>query len=123
MATGIAGPELRAQRVVTQAFINADSRPISLLRALRTDDGAGGYTTTTQNLSTQKMRLIPQQDGATQQTTADGQQVVPQYVLMGRWDADMQRGDTFVIDGQTYEVVFVNLNSQYERKGEVYFRG
>jgi hypothetical protein len=74
-------------------------------------------------LPAQTMRLIPAQDGAQERFTADGKAVRPTYMLQGRYDADMERWDTFVHAGHRYEVVFVNENRQYQVKGEVVYHG
>ena len=52
----------------------------------------------------------------------DGQAVHPGYALLGKHDADVQRWDTFTVDGRTYEVVFVGRNRQYQTKAEVVYR-
>jgi hypothetical protein len=65
------------------------------------------------------MRLIPLGDGATLRTTANGEEVTPTYMLLGEYTVDMQRWDTFTVNGRRYQVVFINENQQYEVKGEV----
>lgn len=121
---GISPQELQLQRVNTLAFIGADSFRVTLVRQTATSDGAGGVLHGGDApLAPQVMRLIPQQDGGAERMTTDGEMVEPQYVLMGRWDADILRGDYFLLDGERYEVVYVNQNTQYERKGEVFYRG
>jgi hypothetical protein len=118
--------ELAAQRMLTRYFIEADELVLTLYRSTTTDDGAGGVLTgTPAPIAPQCLRLITQ--GSTgadskQRFTANGQQVTPEYVLMGTECADIQRWDTFTLDGRTYEVVFVNQNQQYEVKAEVAYR-
>jgi hypothetical protein len=122
--TGIASGELAIQRRLTEQFIKADSLEIVLYRSTPVADGKGGYThSAPAPLPAQTMRLIPLGDGATERLTANGQAVSPQYMLMGLYDADMQRFDSFTVGNDRYDVVFVNENRQYETKGEVYFRG
>lgn len=122
--SGIAQVELELQRSLSAAFIEADSIDVVLQRSARTPDGAGGYTTGTPvPLGSQRMRLIPQQDGGSPRFTADGQEVTPAYVLMGSYSADMERGDEFTLAGKRYQIVFVNANRQYEVKGEVAYLG
>lgn len=116
----ISATELKVQRDITLAFIDADSLEVTLLRSLRTANGSGGYKRGAPvERPVQTMRLIPSQDGTIERMTADGVSVEPHYILMGRWDADLLRWDRFINDGVTYEVVFVNQNKQYEVKGEV----
>lgn len=120
----IAAAELRAQRVLTAAFIKADALQVTLSRAIRASDGAGGVIDAgVVDLPPQTMRLLPLGDGADERMTADGVMVRPTYMLQGNYDADMERGDTFVLPDGRYEIVFVNENRQYQVKGEAVYRG
>ncbi len=111
--------ELKAQTRVTRMFIEADARDVILLRRTRTDDGAGGIEVGDPvEQFPQRMRLLPQEDGATERTTSEGESATPQYMLMGLPDANMQRYDEFVLDGVRYEIVYVD-DRKYELKGEV----
>lgn len=120
----IATAELAIQRRLTKAFIEADVLPVVLRRSTVTSDGAGGSVQgDPQDLQPQRMRLIPLGDGAKERFTANGEEVRPSYKLLGRYDADMERGDEFTLNGNRYEIVFVTENRQYEVKGEVAYRG
>lgn len=123
---GIEGAELAVQRNLTEWFIKADSVEITLSRASRLSDGAGGTIDgPTLALPPQVLRLITQGGtGADSKNrfTSDGQMVSPDYILLGQHTADIQRWDTFTLDGRGYEVVFVNQNQQYEVKAEVIYR-
>ena len=120
----IATSELEAQRKLTKMFIAADALSLVLTRTPKVSDGAGGLKNGTPvNLTAQTLRLNPLQDAVQQRTTADGKQVLPQYMLMGEYNADIARGDTFTLSGRRYEVVFVLQNKQYQVKAEVYYRG
>lgn len=121
----IAPAELAAQRQLTEWFIRADERQLSLIRSGKVPNGAGGYKTVETTLPPQGFRLIPLQDstGESSRTTADGKQVTPSYMLQGRHDADLQRFDRFVIEGRKYEVFFILENRQYQVKGEVAYLG
>ncbi len=121
---GISPVELSVQRALTKAFIRADEKEVVLSRRARVDDGAGGIVLgDAVPLAPQLLRLIPLGDGAQERLTADGKSVTPSYMLMGEHTADMQRGDTFTVNGRRYELVFVNENRQYEIKAEVVYRG
>lgn len=115
--------ELAVQRNLTRAFIAADESQVVLTRHTKVANGSGGYTTTTQALTSQPFRLIPQQSGGIERHTLDGKIVDPSYHLLGDWDADMERFDTFTLDGRRYEVVFIVENRSYEVKGEVVYHG
>jgi hypothetical protein len=111
--------ELKAQQRISLAFIAADARDVILLRRTRTDDGAGGIVVGEPvPVPAQRLRLLPQEDGATERTTAEGESATPQYMLMGPADADMERYDEFELDGIRYEVVYID-DRKYELKGEV----
>jgi hypothetical protein len=118
----IAPGELAIERRLTSEFIAADSVVISLVRKLKVPDGKGGYRLSDVPLAPQTLRLIPSGDGATERTTTDGKAVSPDYMLMGTYLADMQRGDVFLLGDRRYEVVFINENKQYQIKGEVAYR-
>jgi hypothetical protein len=119
----IATAELKAQRRITAAFIAADAQTIVLLRRSRTPDGAGGIETGPQvEQAPQTFRLLPQEDGATARTNADGESATPEYMLQGYWDANMQRFDEFVIGDRRYQIVYID-DRQYEIKGEATYCG
>lgn len=120
----IAAGELEMQRRLTLGFLAADSREITIQRRPRTSDGAGGTVAGDPvSLPPQDFRLLPSEDGATARTTAEGETATPEYMLLGRWDADLQRFDEFEIDGRRFQVIFITENRQYETKGEVTYLG
>jgi hypothetical protein len=120
----IQAEELAILRANTTEFINADFKDIVLNRVTRTSNGAGGYTEEETPVDAQRMRLIPQQGNMSPlRETLDGEAVQPDYVLLGEWNADLMRWDTFVDLGRRYQVLFVHEKSSYERKGEVKYLG
>lgn len=121
---GISESELAIQRSLTKEFVQADNLEVVLYRRSGSGDGAGGTVYGPPvPLAPQVMRLIPQQSGVPERLTANGVAVTPSYALLGTYEADMERGDTFTLDTGRYEVVFVNANRQYEVKGEVAYLG
>ena len=119
----IRAAELAVQRRITAEFIAADAQSIVLLRSPRTPDGAGGFEVGAPvSQPAQTFRLLPQEDGATARTTADGESATPEYMLMGEWNCNMQRYDEFVIGSRRYQIVYID-NRQYEIKGEVVYLG
>jgi hypothetical protein len=120
---GISAAELAVHRANTVAFIAADSFACVLNRKTKVADGAGGYTLGSAPVAAQIMRLIPLGDGAPERLTEDGKSVRPSYMLMGRWDCDIERWDTFSKDGRNYRIVYLNENRQYETKGEAVYVG
>lgn len=121
----IAPGELNLQRSLTAQFIEADPLELQLYRSTKTPNGSGGYTTSAPAPvgGLQRMRLIPLGDGAEERLTADGKTVTPNYMLQGYFDCDMDRWDTFELSGIRYQIVFINQNSQYQKKGEVVYLG
>lgn len=120
----IAPLELAIQRQLTKAFIEADVRPVVLVRSTWSPDGGGGSIKADPvSLAPQRMRLIPLGDGAQERFNSNGEEVRPSYKLLGTYDADMERWDEFTMNGSRYEIVWVNENRQYEVKGEVAYRG
>jgi hypothetical protein len=116
--------ELTILRTNTTEFILADFKDIVLNRITKTDNGAGGYTEAETPIVAQRMRLIPQHGNTSPlRETLDGEAVQPDYILLGEWNADMQRWDTFTDLGRRYQVLFVHEKSSYERKGEVKYLG
>jgi len=117
--------ELRTQRRLTAEFIEADPLELQIMRATRTPNGSGGYKTAAPAPvgGLQRLRLIPLQDGSTERYDANGKQVFPQYMLMGPFDADLQRWDYFELNGDRYQIVFINRNRSYQTKGEVAYLG
>jgi hypothetical protein len=115
--------ELRAQQRITDAFAEADEISVALIRFPHTPDGAGGFVKgSPETLAPQLFRLLPQEDGATARTNADGEAATPQYVLLGRTGVDMARFDEFVIGARRYQIVYID-DRQYEVKGEVIYLG
>lgn len=120
----VTSAEIRVQRDLTREFIRADEDAVNLYRRAKVPNGSGGYRLADPiPLTAQPMRLIPLQSGATERHTLDGKLVEPGYALLGVWDADMQRGDEFTVNGRRYQVVFINENRSYETKGEVTYLG
>lgn len=118
----IATAELAAQRKLTEAFIACDRTPIALVRNTKVDDGSGGYTLVPATIAVQQFRLLPQQDVSREVQTADGRMVRPNWVLLGKYNADMVRGDTFTMNGDRLELAQVE-DKQYEMKGWVIYHG
>jgi hypothetical protein len=113
---------LRAQ---TKAFIDADAKAITLARRNKVSNGSGGYDVTYVPLMTpQTLRLIPQHGNMSPlRETLDGEAVQPDYILLGEWNADISRWDTFTDNGRRYIVLFVHEKATYEKKGEVKYLG
>lgn len=117
--------ELRVLRNQTTHFINENPEDITLLRGgTRTSDGAGGWSVAPgPAIPTQTFRLIIQQKGENASRNIDGEDIHPEYVLIGQWDASIENGDVFIKDERNYEVMFVRDDRRYETWAEVVYRG
>jgi hypothetical protein len=116
---GVRAEEAIAQKRVTEAFIQADPDYITLTRHERVRNDAGGWTVVDPyELTPQRFKLIhvgPPGDV----TTADGEFSKPQYdQLVGKVGADIQRGDTFEYEDDSWLVVKVHT-TEYEVLGNI----
>lgn len=117
--------EVFVLRKQTEKFIQENPSQITLLRETRIPNGKGGYTTTRAPQASQTFRIVPQQPGSAARTM-DGDKVAPTFVLIGRWNADVNNNDVFEWDGRTYSVDLVRgsgLSTSYETWVEVTYSG
>lgn len=121
----IPAEELAIMRANTTEFIDADSKQLTMSRRTTASNGSGGYEETyTPLVFPQKFRLIPQQGNMSPlRATLDGEAVQPDYVLLGEYDVNLVRWDTFTDQGRRYIVLFVHEKRSYEVKGEVLYLG
>lgn len=90
----------------------------------RENNGSGGYALSAQpSRPPQKMRLIPLSSFAAERNTLEGKSILPDFMLLGLYDAGMDRWDRFVLNGNRYEIVHVQENKEYFTKGETVFLG
>jgi hypothetical protein len=118
--------ETLVQRRQTTAYLNAEPRDVVLLRSDLQDDGAGGKIESQPvPLAPQVFRLVPfkRRLTHTQSTITEGTVTVSSYALVGRWDADVQKGDEFVLDGGRYRVESVEPGRDYRTLADVTYRG
>lgn len=118
--------EIDFMRINTKVFIDADPISLSLTHRTRTRSAEGGWQNGAPGLpAAQMFRLIPLTDVATSVQTPDGVQLMPAYVLLGQWDSDMRRWDTFTLNDVEYAIVspirpeFRDEAFVYERKADV----
>jgi hypothetical protein len=121
----MAGFEEHIQKRNTLAYLDADAEWVTLSRnAMPAADGSGGYTAGgTTPLDPQEFVLTTTNRQLPIRRTVDGLEVSPEYIMTGRWDADIQAGDWFFRNGVKFEVVFVHLDRSYETTAEVMYRG
>lgn len=113
--------EVAALRRQTRDFINADLSLISLWRTTFRPNGSGGYLPDELiSIYEQAMRLIPISSLGVTRERVDGTVVVPTWVLLGEYNAEMRPGDRFFMpEGQVAEVLLVEEKRLYQTKGEV----
>jgi hypothetical protein len=125
-------PFLAAEHLMmTEAFINENPSPITIIRDTVTDDGAGGRVVSGETeLAPQIMRLvgIEPQRGHTlvMLVTRDGEEVVANSTLIAMPDADIRRGDRFYMhdnDTVIYEILHVESHPEWRKRAEVYIHG
>lgn len=118
--------ELAANKRQTDAFIRTHPNrvAITLSRQTMVNDEEGGWVSDTTVVGGQQyVALIATNLQLPIRRSVDGQEIQPEYILIGYPDADITRGDWFWLDGVKYEVVFVNPNRSYEVRAEVAYRG
>lgn len=116
--------DLVTLRKQTTDFIGYNPKSVQLQRKTTTADGAGGVKYTINTLTAQTFRQITQPTSTgVFRRTIDGQEVNPEFVLLGEYNADIKFGDWYYVDGAKYEIVYVRDDRRYETWGEVAYRG
>jgi hypothetical protein len=112
--------ELVTQRRNTLSYISAAYDNIVLHRKHISKNIRGGTSSNEVSLDPQRMRVLHGYVGRRKDQNAPnspsmGEVPFAKDVLIARWDADVKRGDWFVLDDVKYEVshVFTN-NSEFE---------
>lgn len=97
--------------VQTQAFIDENPVEIVISRRTKSATASGGWKwgPASPLLSSQTMRKVGSSRLAStiKRTTEDGREVIPTATLIALPDADVEIGDLFDLDGDTFEVVTV----------------
>lgn len=117
--------DLITLRKQTLQFIGYNPVEVSLLRPNRTADGSGGWIEgEPTELAPQTFRQITQSTNSQVfSRTIDGEEVQPDFVLLGAYDADVQTGDHYLVGEIRYDIVYVRTDRRYETWAEVVYRG
>lgn len=116
--------ENEVMRRQTKKFIAVYAQQIVLTRSEMVEDGSGGFKTTLTPLAPQTFRQITQATNTgVFRRTIDGEEVMPDFVLLGEWDVDVKSGDWYMKEGAKHEVVYVRDDRRYETWAEVKYRG
>lgn len=117
--------ELEINRRNTRAFIESDPIFLALQPRVKVNTPDGGFKMEDgEERDTQTFRLLPQSDIMPSVQTPDGITLTPTYVLLGEWDALMDRWDRFFVNDVAYQIVSpirpdYTMANVYERKGDV----
>lgn len=118
--------ELHYQRRNTTEFINGDPVPLVMFRGTRVRLPSGGYRNTDPEPigeTPQTFRLIPASDRMPEIRDSNGRLVAPVYILLGEWDADMERWDRFQLNDAWFEIASPirpeHSERRYQKKGDV----
>lgn len=109
--------ELRAQRRQTTAYINGDLVMITLKRSERTTTAAGGSKLgTAEDLAPQAFHMPTPMTSPNSQVsqTQEGPMERGDWRLVGFWDTDIKKHDTFELNNRWYEVVAILATTEYE---------
>lgn len=112
--------ELDINKANTTAYIASDPTDIQFTPRAKQSDGHGGFTWTNPNpLQAQRVRVITSANLSIERRTEDGRMVVPDVLLLLEWDAVVASGYRYTLDGEKWEVVYVNDDYRYEKQAEV----
>lgn len=108
----------RVPRILAERF----PTPIALKRpAAMVSDGAGGVVPAVTNPRTGEeinRYLVP--DGEPQVISdEEGKINIQRFWLIGEWDDDIRKGDTFAVNGLEHKVIFVDPDHSYQTKALV----
>jgi hypothetical protein len=117
--------ELAAQRKQTQALLDrGNAIRVVLNHATVINDSSGGTKPGAPVSRVQQTFHWSQPSTQLpERVTPDGSLAVPEYILIGRYDAAIERGDWFYHEGVKYQVVFIHPDKSYEIRAEVVYRG
>ena len=111
---------LAYERLTTDAFIQDDPSSIVLKRQTKVAKPGGGHDFPKVDLAPQTFRYVNQGTGSGIGTgVGDGMARSFEYIMVGRYDADVNLHDTWVENGIQYEVDSIIPNNGYETRFHV----
>lgn len=106
----------------TKRFIDENPTDVVFTHNTPVSDGMGGHTMNPTPVPAQTVRIIQMVSAqATERRTVSGEMVSPDMKVLGEWDADIKKDDTFIWNGLDMEVVWVVV-LPYEKTAEVVAR-
>jgi hypothetical protein len=122
--SGLSESSLAVNRRLTKKFIAVNPVSLILIPHEKTKKPAGGYTMEPQPArDPQTVSLLEPSSQPTPQITVDGVDREVEFQLLGEWDAQVARGDTFTHKGKEWEVVDLWIDNGYEVRALVSARG
>lgn len=118
--------ELKMQRHQLDAWRDARPTELVLTRPSRVKDGVGGWTEQDPvELDPQKFRIVVFKRRLTQFMDNIDEGEVPNlnYTLVGYPDADIEKGDMFTYEGNTYTVVAIDPDHEIRKVAVARFEG
>lgn len=116
--------EIRVQRKLTQALIDALPVSLALIPRTRTPDGSGGWTWMDETPRDPQVFHIVEFGGAggadvEPLRTADGHQRYVTYTLLAAWDAEVGLYDRFTFNNEPCEIVELMRDNSWEIRAKI----
>lgn len=113
--------ELRAQRAITAAFVDANYQEIVLIPQIETKTSTGGKTWTDgAPRAPQRFHVIERVSSARIDTRVPGGEMrAEDFTLLGYWDAEIEVKDHFYFQGGHWEIQSIEFENGYERRASV----
>lgn len=118
--------ELKMQRKQVAAWKHARSTELVLTRLVKTKDGAGGWIEgAPRQLDPQVFRIVVFKRRLTQfmDNIEEGEVANLSYTLVGEPDADIEKGDLFVHEGNEYVVTAIDPDHEIRKVAIARFEG
>jgi len=106
---------LMVMRRNLDAFIRSDPTMITLVRTAKVQTSAGGWVKGTSTpIPAQQMRFVPfkRRMSDAVNNTQDGPLSLAEYILVGRYNVDVQKGDEFDYNGLHHSVTQIEPKTQ-----------
>lgn len=115
--------ELSELRKTTAVLIREDPTVVTITQAgtkARTASGGMASVGASETLDPVKRYFAPVSRDNRLEIDWKGRKVVASHILIGlRDDEDIKEGGTFLVEGEKYEIVFVNRDRRWQTKGYV----
>lgn len=117
---------LDVNRRVTLAFIDQNPVDIALIPRSSGRTATGGRLKTSEEpRASQRFSLIEPSDSGFRypSSTSDGSQYSVDFMLLGAYDAVMEKDDVFVYEGREYKLLEIMPDNGYEKRAVVVRHG